>query len=126
MLIDDLVIAIPCNVKWEEMQPRVATPDGRLLPLVSSDRPPELVGGLREIGHRARHCRRCDRNVYDVSTMTREEAESFIATSEGEVCLRLYRRPDGRLVTAECQPQAAGLAPQDLTMGTIPLPHRRF
>ena len=34
--------------------------------------------------------------------MTREEAHQLIAQHEGGVCVRLYRRADGTVITADC------------------------
>lgn len=34
--------------------------------------------------------------------MTREEAHQLIAQREGRVCVRLYRRADGTVITADC------------------------
>lgn len=74
-LLDDIRIATPCTADWNEMH--------------GDDR--------------VRHCGECRLNVYDVSQMTRKEAATLIALHEGQrVCLRLYRRPDGTLLTQDC------------------------
>ena len=41
-------------------------------------------------------------SVYNVASMTRDEAESLIYQAEGEVCMRLYRRADGTVLTSDC------------------------
>jgi hypothetical protein len=41
-------------------------------------------------------------NVYNLSAMTRAEAEQLIMNSEGRVCARFYRRQDGTVVTKDC------------------------
>ncbi len=51
---------------------------------------------------RARFCGSCHKNVYDISRMTREDAHNLIAEKEGNVCVRLYRRPDGTVITSDC------------------------
>src|SRR5688500_9822640 len=51
---------------------------------------------------RVRHCTECNKNVYDLSAMTREEAARLISDREGKLCGRLFRRADGTLVTADC------------------------
>lgn len=51
---------------------------------------------------RARHCRECGLNVYDISKMTRAEAVRLVTTTEGRLCGRLYRRADGTVLTADC------------------------
>lgn len=51
---------------------------------------------------RTRHCDRCDRNVFNLSGMTREEAEALILSAEGRLCVRFYQRPDGTVMTRDC------------------------
>lgn len=72
--LDLIQIASPCHVSWDEM---------------SGD-------------ERQRHCSHCNLNVYNLSEMSREEAEAFIAECEGRVCVRLYRRADGTVLTRDC------------------------
>jgi hypothetical protein len=73
--LEDLRIASPCNQRWERM--------------LGDDR--------------VRHCSSCDKDVYNVAGMTRAEALQLITnqTSEG-LCLRLFRREDGTVITADC------------------------
>jgi hypothetical protein len=51
---------------------------------------------------RRRYCKLCKLNVYNLSNMTRDEAESFLINSEGRVCLRVFRRADGSVITKDC------------------------
>jgi hypothetical protein len=51
---------------------------------------------------RVRFCSQCKLNVYDISTMTKSEAEVFIANAEGRICAKLYRRADGAVMTRDC------------------------
>ncbi len=51
---------------------------------------------------RARFCGSCHKNVYDISQMTRAQAQQLIQEKEGNVCVRLYRRPDGTVITSDC------------------------
>jgi hypothetical protein len=51
---------------------------------------------------RSRFCGQCNLNVYNLSAMSRSEAEDFIARSEGRVCIRYYRRKDGTIITENC------------------------
>ena len=46
-------------------------------------------------GHR-RHCGTCDRDVFDLSRLTADEAEALLATG---ACVRFYRRADGTVTT---------------------------
>ncbi len=72
--LDNLRIASPCPVGWEQM-----TGDERV-----------------------RLCRLCDLHVYNISEMTSAEARALIAKSEGRICARLLRRADGTVITKDC------------------------
>src|SRR6266536_2349642 len=49
-----------------------------------------------------RFCGQCNLNVYTLSGMTKDEAESLIARNEGRLCVRFYRRSDGSIITRDC------------------------
>jgi hypothetical protein len=51
---------------------------------------------------RVRFCRLCSLNVYDLSGMTRAEAEGLISKTEGRLCGRMTRRADGTVLTKDC------------------------
>jgi hypothetical protein len=51
---------------------------------------------------RVRFCNQCNLNVYNISAMTKMEAESFIASAEGRICAKFYRRADGSILTRDC------------------------
>ena len=52
---------------------------------------------------RIRHCAECNLNVYNISAMTERQAMQLIAGKQGQrVCLRLYRRADGTVLTRNC------------------------
>ncbi len=72
--LDKIKIASPCGANWNEM-----------------------IGDGRK-----RHCAECKLNVYNLSDMTKREAENFLINSEGRVCLRIYRRKDGTIITKDC------------------------
>lgn len=72
-LLDRLFVATPCGVPWESMH-----------------------GDAR-----VRFCGKCEKPVYNVSAMTRDEAEGFLRTAESP-CVRFYQRPDGTILTADC------------------------
>ena len=72
--IDRLRIATPCPISWEQM-----TGDNRV-----------------------RFCGHCQLNVYNVSELSRIEAEALMASAEGRICARLYRRADGTILTKDC------------------------
>ena len=72
--LDHLKIASPCSANWNEMY--------------GSDR--------------KRFCGDCKLSVYNLSGMTREEAEGLLVSSEGRLCVRYYRRADGTVLTQDC------------------------
>jgi hypothetical protein len=49
-----------------------------------------------------RFCDHCRLNVYNISALSRSEAESLIASTEGRLCARLFRRADGTVLTKDC------------------------
>lgn len=72
--LDQIRVASPCSMKWGAM---------------SGD-------------DRARHCAACDKTVYDLTNLTRAEAEALVFESEGRVCARFWRRADGTVITSDC------------------------
>ncbi len=72
--IDRLRIATPCPAGWEQM-----SGDGRV-----------------------RFCDHCQLHVYNISELSRVEAETLIASTEGQICARLFRRADGSVLTKDC------------------------
>jgi hypothetical protein len=75
-LKDRAVIEILCPVSWDEMRG----------------------------DNCVRFCGHCSLNVYNIADMTDKEAESVLAKGRnGErICARLYRRPDGTVMTDNC------------------------
>ncbi|NUO50484.1 MAG: hypothetical protein HOV80_16640 [Polyangiaceae bacterium] len=71
--LDGLRIASPCKASWDKME-----------------------GDLR-----VRFCGECKKNVYDLRYMARAEAEALLLKS-GEACVRMARRADGTVITADC------------------------
>jgi hypothetical protein len=50
----------------------------------------------------SRFCSHCSKHVYDISQLTRSAAETLILEKEGRLCVRYYRRSDGRIMTQDC------------------------
>lgn len=73
-LLDAARIASPCAASWADMT------------------------GTEQV----RFCGSCEKNVYDISKMTRDAAEELLREATGGVCIRLYRRADGTVITADC------------------------
>jgi hypothetical protein len=52
---------------------------------------------------RVRFCRQCWLYVYNLSEMSRQEAEALVREKERRrVCVRFYRRADGTIITRDC------------------------
>jgi len=73
-VLDNLRVAAPCRADWAKM-----TGDERV-----------------------RHCGECDQDVFDLSDMTREEAEALILGRTGRLCIRYFRRADGTVLLKDC------------------------
>jgi hypothetical protein len=72
--LDEVSVAAPCPVNWDAM----------------------------EGDSRVRFCSLCQLNVYNISEMPLREAEALLKNQSGQLCLRLYRRQDGTLITKDC------------------------
>src|SRR5262245_11754447 len=74
-LLDGISIASPCTADWNQM-----TGDAR-----------------------RRFCAQCKLHVHDLSGMTAAEATSLLSNAAGgRVCVRLFRRADGTVLTRDC------------------------
>lgn len=51
---------------------------------------------------RARHCESCKLNVYNIAGMSNAEVQQLVANREGRLCIRLFRRADGTVLTKDC------------------------
>ena len=72
--INNVRIASPCSVGWDSM---------------SGD-------------ERTRHCEKCSLSVFNISALTASEIEKLILGCEGRLCIRMYRRGDGTVLTRDC------------------------
>jgi Carboxypeptidase regulatory-like domain len=72
--LNTLRVASPCSVGWDTM-----TGD-----------------------ERTRHCDACRLNVYNVAELTTAEVKDLVLKSEGSICMRMYRRVDGTILTRDC------------------------
>lgn len=79
--LDNIMVSSPCSMSWGSM---------------SGD-------------ERVRACSGCNKNVYNLSDMTKREAESFLAQHGVSQCLRFYRRKDGTIMTDDCPVGLRGL-----------------
>lgn len=72
--LESIHIANPCSADWGKMQ--------------GDDR--------------ARFCASCEKHVYNLSDMTRAEAEKLVNDKEGRLCVQFYQRADGTMLTDNC------------------------
>ena len=72
--LESLRVASPCAANWDAMQG----------------------------DERKRYCGECKLNVYNLSGMTRYDAEHLLRMSEGRLCVRYFQRPDGTILTKDC------------------------
>jgi hypothetical protein len=73
-LLENVAIAAPCTADWDQM--------------VGDDN--------------VRFCRSCEKNVYNLSALPRDEGEALLAARESKMCVRLYKRADGTVLTSDC------------------------
>jgi hypothetical protein len=73
-VLANIRIASPCTVPWSGM---------------SGD-------------NRTRHCGECNLNVFNLSDMTRIEAEQLILAHDGRLCVTYFQRSDGTVLTRDC------------------------
>ena len=73
-VLDNIRVASPCKADWAAM-----TGDERV-----------------------RHCGACDKDVFNLSAMTRDEAQALITEKAGKLCARYYQRADGTILLADC------------------------
>ena len=73
-LLDQISVAAPCPSNWVEMH------------------------GNDQV----RFCDSCNKNVYNLSALTKLEAVNLIREKEGKLCAMYFRRADGTVLTADC------------------------
>jgi len=73
-VLDNIRVATPCSADWSKM-----TGD-----------------------ERTRACADCNKNVYNLSNLTRDEAQALIIEKEGKLCVRYYQRADGTILLKDC------------------------
>lgn len=73
-VLDNIRVATPCSADWAKMTGT----------------------------ERARACGDCKKNVYNISDLTREEAQALIVEKEGKLCVRYFQRHDGTILLKDC------------------------
>ena len=74
-VLPNIHVAAPCPASWDEM---------------TGDR-------------RVRACSHCKQNVFNLSAMSRADAEELIRSKAGDLCAQYYRRADGTILLADCE-----------------------
>ncbi|HMT09484.1 MAG TPA: hypothetical protein PKA82_15895, partial [Pyrinomonadaceae bacterium] len=67
-------VASPCSASWDAM-----TGDDKV-----------------------RLCGQCDRNIYNIESMSAAEAATLMRNATERTCIRMFRRADGTLMTNDC------------------------
>jgi hypothetical protein len=73
-LLARIRVATPCQADWSQM-----TGDERV-----------------------RHCAHCKKDVFNLSELSREQAERLIIEKNGDLCARYFQRTDGTILLADC------------------------
>src|SRR5207249_8276042 len=73
-VLDNIRVAAPCSASWADM---------------AGD-------------ERVRACADCKKDVYNLTAMTRDEAEALIRDRNGKLCVRYFKRADGTILLADC------------------------
>lgn len=73
-LLNDIRIATPCTANWDQMT------------------------GTATV----RFCGQCHLNVYNISGMQAKDAARLVESAEGRLCVRLYKKTDGTVLTQDC------------------------
>lgn len=91
--LDALEIASPCSASWEDMHG----------------------------DERVRHCEDCRLQVFDLSALSRADAEALVRERTGRLCVRMTRRADGTVLTRDCpeglRERLAPYRPPEVVMG---------
>lgn len=72
--LKSITVATPCSASWEKMRGN----------------------------ERIRFCDQCQQKVYNLSEMAAVDIVRLIREKEDRLCVRLYRRADGTVITADC------------------------
>lgn len=73
-ILDNVRIASPCEASWSAMH--------------GDDR--------------VRFCDLCKLNVFNISALSRHDAEQLIIEKQGKLCVRYFQRTDGTILTQDC------------------------
>jgi len=79
-VLNEIRIASPCTVSWRSMRG----------------------------DERVRHCSRCDRKVFNLSQLSSEDAAQLLEEHGHDLCVRLFKRRDGTVMTEDCRASSGG------------------
>ena len=71
--LEAIEITAPCSADWDKMRG----------------------------GNRARFCADCQKEVHNLSALTREQTEQLIRDNQGHFCALIYRHNDGSIISAD-------------------------
>ncbi len=74
-VLPNIRVASPCPASWEAM---------------TGDR-------------RVRACSHCNQNVFNLSAMSRADAEALVRSTSGNLCAQYFQRADGTILLADCE-----------------------
>ena len=72
--LESVRVANPCSADWDKMQ--------------GDDR--------------VRFCQSCAKNVFNLSELSKAEAEKLITEKQDDLCVQYYQRIDGTVITDDC------------------------
>ena len=85
------------------LDPMDTTVGKRRLEILDVKEPCTEDWGAMSGDDRSRHCAVCEQSVYDLSEMKEEDVVQLLSRP-GRVCVRFFRRADGRVTTKDCLP----------------------
>lgn len=90
-ILNNVRVASPCDVPWSSMK--------------GDDH--------------VRLCDACNKDVFNLSALTREEAERLIIEKRGKLCINYYQRRDGTILTQDCPRGIAKLRKRMLRIAAL-------
>jgi hypothetical protein len=87
--LDTISVASPCTASWDAMK--------------GDDH--------------ARFCGQCSQHVYNISELSKDQAEALIEEHEGKMCVRYFKRFDGTIMTKDCPVGWAAIKKRTLLIG---------
>lgn len=93
-------------LKQERERVRALVEDRRKLPVLPNIRiaaPCPASWDAMTGDRRVRACTHCNQNVFNLSAMSRADAEELLREKQGNLCAQYYQRGDGTILLADCE-----------------------